>query len=149
MPDPPDSRQAAEGLVLIAQDWVRRRRAADGEPPLSSVLREALELAALGAPRLAVCFPQLLHAIGPPAAYRIKVQAIALAASEEAQAAAEEARWLTTAQAAAALGITSNGVRDLLRRGRLDGRRRECGWRVDAASVQSRRCNVSRAALLH
>jgi len=55
--------------------------------------------------------------VGPSVAYRVKVQAIASAASEEAQAAAGQARWLTTAQAAAVLAITANGVRDLLRRG--------------------------------
>jgi hypothetical protein len=152
MADPPGPRQAAEALVLIAQDWVRRR-AADGDPMLHPVLREGLELAAAGAPRLAVCFPELLRAIGPPAAYRVKVQAIALAASEEAQAAADQARWLTTRQAAAALGISPNGVRDLLRRRRLDGRRNESrggpGWQVDAASVRTRRRDARRAALLH
>jgi hypothetical protein len=145
--DPPGAQQAREALVLVAADWVRRRRATDGEPPMSAVLRQGLELAAAGAPRLAVLFPELLHAIGPPAACRIKAQAAALAASAEARAAAGEARWLTTAQAAAALGISPNGVRDLLRRGRLDGRRRECGWRVDAGSVQGRRRNVTRAAV--
>jgi hypothetical protein len=147
MPDPADSRQAREGLVLIAQDWCRRRVWA-GDPVLGPVLREGLELAASGAPRLAADFPELMREIGPPAAYRIRVQAIALAASEEAQAAADEARWITTAQAATVLGITANGVRDLLRRGRLDGRRRECGWRVDVASVRSRRRNGRRLAAL-
>jgi hypothetical protein len=115
--DPAGPLEAAEGLVLICQDWARRRRATDGDPPLHPVLREALELAADGAPHLPALCPALLRAIGPPAAYRVKVQAIALAASEEAQAAAGQARWLTTAQAAAVLGITAIGVRDLLRRG--------------------------------
>jgi len=84
------------------------------------------------APRLAACCPALMRAVGPSVAYRVKVQAIASAASEEAQAAAVQARWLTTAQAAGVLGITANGVRDLLRRGQLDGRRNEsrggAGW---------------------
>jgi len=52
--DPPGSRQAAEGLVLICDDWARRR-AWDGEPVLGPVLRAGLELAAAGAPRLAAC----------------------------------------------------------------------------------------------
>jgi hypothetical protein len=101
--------------VLICEDWLRRRLW-DGEPVLGPVLRAGLELAADGAPRLAACCPALMRAVGPSVAYRLKVQAIASAASEEAQAAAGQARWLTTAQAAAVLGITASGVRDLLRR---------------------------------
>lgn len=131
---------------MVAEDWCRRRRA-DGEPALGPVLRAGLALAAAGAPRLAVCCPALMRAVGPAVAYRVNAQAIALAASEEAQAAAGQARWLTPAQAAAALGITASGVRDLLRRGQLDGRRHECGWRVDVASVRSRRRDGRRAAV--
>jgi hypothetical protein len=56
-----NSRQAAEFLVLVLEDWCRRRRF-DGDPPLREGLREALELAAVGAPRLAVCFPELMRA---------------------------------------------------------------------------------------
>jgi hypothetical protein len=148
--DPPGSRQAAEALTLVAEDWLRRR-AVDGDPPLGPLLRAALARAAADAPRLAADLPLLMQAVGPSVAYRVKVQAIALAVSEEAQAAAGQARWLTTAQAAVVLGITAHGVRDLLRRGQLDGRRNEsrggAGWQVDAASVRSRRRNGGRAAL--
>jgi hypothetical protein len=114
--DLPGSREGSEALVLIAEDWCRRRLW-DGEPVLGPVLRAGLELAAAAAPRLAVCCPALMRAVGPSVAYRVKVQAIASAASEEAQAGAGQALWLTTAQAAAVLGITANGARDLLRRG--------------------------------
>ncbi|MFN3003027.1 helix-turn-helix domain-containing protein [Mycolicibacterium wolinskyi] len=42
-----------------------------------------------------------------------------------------------TADAARRLGITANGVRDLMRRGRLVGRRAGGRWLVDAASVDA------------
>jgi hypothetical protein len=148
MADAPDSQRDAEFLVLVCDAWLRLL-ARDGEPVPGPAVRAGLVRAADGAPRLAACCPALMRAIGPSAAYRVKAQAIALAVSEEARAAAEGARWISTAQAAAALGISAHGVRDLLRRGRLDGRRRECGWRVDAASVRSRRRDDRRLAAVH
>lgn len=42
-----------------------------------------------------------------------------------------------TAEAARRLGITANGVRDLVRRGRLDVRRNGGRWLVNAASVDA------------
>lgn len=42
-----------------------------------------------------------------------------------------------TAEAARRLGITPNGVRDLVRRGRLEVRRAGGRWLVDAASVDA------------
>jgi helix-turn-helix protein len=129
---------AAETLALVVNDWLRRRTV-DGDLPPTPLQRAALARAAFGAPRLAACLPALMRAVGPSVAYRVKVQATALAVSEEAQAAAGQAGWLTTAQAASLLGISAHGVRDLLRRGRLDGRRNEsrggAGWQVDAAGL--------------
>ena len=132
--DPPGSQQAAEGLVLIAEGWLRRR-AWNGEPVLGPVLREGLALAAAGAPRLAACCPALMRAIGPRVAYRVKVEAIARAASEVAAAASDGAVWISPAQAGRVLSIKADSVRWLCRRGLISGRRAERGWRVDARSV--------------
>ena len=134
MTDRPTSRQAAEGLVLIADDWVRRL-ARDGEPVPGPAVRTGLELAAVGAPRLAVCCPALMRAVGPRVARRVREQAAALAASEVAAAVSDGAAWISAAQAARVLSIETDSVRWLLRRGLIDGRRAERGWRVDARSV--------------
>jgi hypothetical protein len=94
------------------------------------------------APATAARCPLLLRAVGPPVAYRVTALASVPPASGVAAAAADAARWLSTAEAAASLGITPNGVRDLLRRGRLAGRRDESrggpAWQVSAASVRER-----------
>lgn len=129
--------QAAGCLARICEDWLRLL-VRDGQPPPGPLARVVLVSVAAGAPRVAAQCPRLLWVIGPSAAYRLKVQASVPAVTDAAQAAADRARWITTAQAAAVLGITAHGVRDLLRRGHLDGRRTERGWQVDAASVRRR-----------
>jgi hypothetical protein len=76
---------------------------------------------ALDAPAVADRCTRVLAVVGPRVAYAVKVQAIALAASETAPGLSLGSRWLTARQAAAALGITPDGVRWLLRRGLLTG----------------------------
>jgi len=132
--DLPASRQAAEGLVLICEDWLRRL-ARDGEPMPGPVVRAGLARAAAGAPRLAAVRPLLMRAVGPRVAYRVKVEAIAQAASEVAAAASDGAVWISPAQAGRVLSIKADSVRWLCRRGPISGRRAERGWRVDARSV--------------
>jgi hypothetical protein len=133
-PDPPGPREAAEGLVLICDDWVRYR-AVDGDPVIEPVFRAALANAAAGAPGLAAVRPALMRAVGPRVAYRVKVEAIAQAASEVAAAASGGAVWISPAQAGRVLSIKADSVRWLCRRGLISGRRAERGWRVDARSV--------------
>ncbi|HEV8275464.1 MAG TPA: hypothetical protein VGQ26_07185 [Streptosporangiaceae bacterium] len=135
MPDPPDSQQHAEFLVLVLEDWCRRRRF-DGDPPLREGLREALATAAASAPHLAALCPHLRRELSPRAAWQVSRQASALArvqaASEMASAANGSAAWMTTAEAGRALAIAPDSVRWLLRRGLISGRR---GWLVNSASV--------------
>jgi hypothetical protein len=147
--DPPGSRQAAEGLVLICEDWLRRL-ARDGEPIPGPAVRAGLALAAAGAPRLAACCPELMRAIGPRVAHWVTEQAIAQAASEVAAAASGGAVWISAAQAGRVLSIEADSVRWLLRRGLISGRRAERGWRVDARSLPAyagRRRDGRRAAV--
>jgi hypothetical protein len=138
MADPPDPRHAAEGLVMICEDWLRRL-ARDGGPLPNARVRAVLAWVALAAPGVAAAHcPMLLGAVGPSVACRVKAQASVPPVGDVARAAADQARWITPQQAAAVLGITAHGVRDLLRRHRLEGRRCERGWQVDAASVRRR-----------
>jgi excisionase family DNA binding protein len=129
--------QAAGCLVKICEDWLRLL-VRDGQPPPGPLERAVLARVAAGAPRVAAGCPRLLLVIGPRVAYAVKAQAIAEVASEAMPGLASPSGWLTTAQAAAALGLRADSVRWLLRRGRLDGHRTERGWRVDAASVRRR-----------
>jgi hypothetical protein len=133
-----------ETLILISESWLRLL-ARDGAPPPAAPVVAVLGRLADAAPAVAARCPALLALLGPSVAYRLKVQVAALGVSDVVQAPADAARWLSTAQAAAALGITPHGVRDLLRRHQLDGRRRDGGpWEVSAASVRQRR--LERAA---
>jgi hypothetical protein len=138
------TRTDAETLVLLCESWLRLL-SRDGAPPLAAPVVSVLGRLADAAPAVAARCPVLLALLGPSVAYRLKVQAAALPVSDVVQAAADNARWLSTAQAAAVLGISRHGVRDLLRRHQLDGRRRDGGpWEVSAASVRQRR--LERAA---
>jgi hypothetical protein len=128
-------------LARVAEDWLRRVRCdrrLEGyrfPPDLLAVLGRLAE----AAPGVAAGCPALLDVLPPRVRWAVKAQALALAASEAAPGLAAGPSWLTTQQAAAQLGITADGVRWLLRRGQLDGRRTERGWQVDAGSVRRRR----------
>jgi hypothetical protein len=136
-------------LLLLAEDWARlTARQAPGarsSPALHATLTRLAELA----PEAAAGCPALLAHLGPSVSHRVKVLAVASAVSELDRRAAAAASWLTTAEAAASLGITPHGVRDLLRRGRLTGRRDPVAggpaWRVSAASVRARRLESAAA----
>jgi hypothetical protein len=134
MPDRPGSRQAAEGLVLICEDWLRRL-ARDGEPVPGPAVWTALAQAAAAAPHLAIDCRALMWALGPRAASRMKAQASAQAASELAAPASDGPEWISPAQAGQVLALRADSVRWLCRRGLISGRRAERGWRIDAASV--------------
>jgi hypothetical protein len=131
--DPP-SRHEAEGLLLLADDWLRRL-ALDGDPPPGPAVRAGLRWLTFRAPRMAAGCPLLLRAVGPRVAYQVKAEAIAAAASELAPAASDGAVWISPAQAGRVLSIKADSVRWLLRRGLISGRRAERGWRADARSV--------------
>lgn len=62
-------------------------------------------------------------------------QAGALHESAAAVAVAGRSLWVSPAQAAVILGISTVAVRSALRSGRLAGQRTEAGWRVDAVDV--------------
>jgi hypothetical protein len=123
-------------MVMIAESWLRSLLRA-GDPSLEPRVVATLGRLALAAPATATRCPLLLRQLGPSVAHQVHVQASAPPVSEVAHAEAERARWLTTAEAAAALAITPHGVRDLLRRGQLGGRRSPAGrWLVDVADVR-------------
>ena len=126
--------QLAETVVMIVESWLRQC-ARDGYPQPGRQARAVLARIALGSPGAAATCPVLLYAVGPRVAYAVKQQASALAASEIAAAASQDARWMTTAQAGRALGISADGVRWCLRQGLISGRRTERGWQADTRSV--------------
>jgi len=124
-------------MVMIAESRLRSLLRA-GDPPLGPEVIATLARVARAAPIEANRAPLLLRAVGPSVAYDVYALASVSAVSEVAEAAAERARWITTAEAAAVLGVSAHGVRDLLRRGRLAGRKTERGWSVAATSVRRR-----------
>lgn len=131
--------RAADMLPLVVEDWLRLR-SIDGCPPPGEAVRSVAVLAALAAPVTASRCPRLLHLAGPSVAARVSAQAAVSAVSGLAAAAApddadDRPLWVSTAEAARALGLTAGGVRDRLRRGTLRGQRHETGWRVDAADL--------------
>ena len=74
------------------------------------------------------------------------VTPLAAGASQEAASEAEAGRsWLTTREAARALGCTAHGARAACRRGRLAGTVVDGKWRIDPASLEEYRRSHARA----
>ena len=110
----------AATLCLIAEHWLTLLERSGGVPPGRPDVVAALTEVALAAPLTAARLPRLLRLTG-------------LAAG--GLGARPAAHRIDTADAAQLLGLTTDGVRYLLRHGRLAGHRDRGRWAVDTRSV--------------
>ncbi len=104
-------------------------------------MAHVLAVIALGSPATAARCLRLLSALPNDVRSAIARLASAPAVRDPATATADLRHWLTVAEAAAQLGISKHGVRDLCRRGRLAAtKHRVTGtWRIDPASIERSR----------
>lgn len=140
------NREHAAVLCKIAESWLIVAQRRTGGTPPNEAARAALTALVMEAPIEAVNYKTLMaftrlgygqvsapHATASTA--RDTTDHATAHATTFGTPATSRAQWISTDQAAAALGLKTDSIRALLRRGKLTGRRRQEGWQVDARSV--------------